>query len=153
MNHELLEITDWVEAARAAKYQPQSLAKLCHCSLRQLELHFDRCCCQPPKRWLLEVKLWEAARFMVEGQDPKMACQNAGFQDLSHFNRKFKEYHGCTPMEFIATFRQREFNERDQAEQMASMEKVRDVAEFDIPFHARALEILSRLPRWRPAAR
>ena len=103
MNRELREIQEWVEVARAAKYQIHALARLCHCSLRQLELHFARCHCKPPQAWLLEVRLWEAVRFLFEGQRVKEASKNAGFKGLCHFYHVFKQYHGCTPLEFLET--------------------------------------------------
>jgi AraC-like DNA-binding protein len=152
MNRELREITDWVGMARAAKYQPQNLARLCHCSLRQLELHFDRCCMMPPEIWLLEVKLWESVRFMIEGQDVKVASQNAGFKDICHFYRRFKEYHGCTPLELLETHRRRRLDTEHTPGQLSSELALDPSVNFDCSNHTTALKTLNQRPVWRPRA-
>ena len=148
MNRELRETQDWVVMARAAKYQIQALATQCHCSLRQLERHFEQCQCQPPEAWLLEVRLWEAARFLIEGQAPKETSDNAGFKDVSHFYHAFKQYHGCTPLEFLGIYRQREL-ERQCQSPPASVGENRDVtAPIEIDVHENALAVLNSRPQW-----
>ena len=91
MNRDLREIRDWVGLARTAKYKAKTLAQLCHCSLRLLELHFECCWCKPPESWLREVRLWESVRLMMDGQAPKAAAGNTGFKDLSHFYHRFRD--------------------------------------------------------------
>ncbi len=136
--------------ARAAKYRSQALARLCHCSLRQLERHFEQCQCQPPQEWLLEVRLWEAARFLIEGQAPKEASQNAGFKDLCHFYRKFTQYHGCTPLEFLEIYRQRELERKRTCQQLFPDEDPDMQAQFEVPVYENTLGILNRRPQWHP---
>lgn len=52
MNRNLREIEDWVDLARAAKYQLGPMAERCHSSLREVERHFEECRCLPPEAWI-----------------------------------------------------------------------------------------------------
>lgn len=51
--------------------------------------------------WIHEVQVSEACRLLSRTGQPIMAvAAEAGFENLSHFNRIFKRLRGCTPREF-----------------------------------------------------
>ncbi|MDA1278208.1 MAG: helix-turn-helix domain-containing protein [Verrucomicrobia bacterium] len=122
------------------------MRKLCDCSLRGLQRHFEQCHCKPPRAWLMEVKLWDAARLLEEGLDVKEISLNCGFKDVSHFYHRFKMYHGCTPIQFFEIHQQRESVRRESLRN-AFLNEESDAAErLQQPKYARALEILNRSP-------
>lgn len=94
-------IVDWSKAAVTAKYNAERLARLQVVSLSQLRRYFLRRFGKPPQFWLDEMRLCRALKVLFEGASVKEAAFELAFCHPSHFCRKFKAYHGCTPGEFI----------------------------------------------------
>lgn len=59
----------------------------------------------PMRRYLLWVRLTEAARFLMEGMNLTDAAHAAGFSDSAHFSRTFKENFGFVPSQFFGQWR------------------------------------------------
>ena len=55
----------------------------------------------PLRRYILWVRLTEAARFLMEGMNLTDAAHAAGFADSAHFSRTFKENFGFVPSLFF----------------------------------------------------
>lgn len=98
---------DRIFAERAAEYirrhlgdelTPQSLADALHVSLRTLQRHLRDGLDTSPQELLLAIRLEAAAERL---RDPTRRIQEVafdlGFQDLSHFSRRFRAAYGCTP--------------------------------------------------------
>lgn len=51
----------------------------------------------PPHRYLLRVRLDEAARGLRQGASVTDACFASGFQNLSYFIRAFRQRFGISP--------------------------------------------------------
>ncbi|AVP95796.1 hypothetical protein C7S18_00650 [Ahniella affigens] len=98
---------DRIFAERAADYvrrhvsdelTPQSLADALHVSLRTLQRHLRDGLDTSPQELLLAIRLEAAAERL---RDPARRIQEVafdlGFQDLSHFSRRFRAAYGCTP--------------------------------------------------------
>jgi AraC-like DNA-binding protein len=147
MNRRIHGIKDWVGAARSVNYNVEALARLCDCSLRRLQRHFEQCHCKPPQAWLMEVRLWDSVRFLTEGRDPKEISLDCGFKDLSHFYRRFKRYHGCTPLEYLSIRRRREIARQQSLRDAFPGNENSAMKILRIREDTRALEILNRLPR------
>ncbi|MCF7762516.1 MAG: AraC family transcriptional regulator [Verrucomicrobia bacterium] len=146
MNRRIHGIKDWVGAARSANYNVEALAKLCDCSIRRLQRHFEQCQCKPPQAWLMEVRLWDSVRFLTEGRDPKEISLDCGFKDLCHFYRRFKRYHGCTPLEYLSIRRQRNAASLQRLLEVFPDSDFSPVELAPLPEDARALAILNRGP-------
>jgi AraC-like DNA-binding protein len=101
-------ITDWVEMAKFTRYESAGLAKLCLVSPSQLRRYFMATLGKSPQRWLNELRLWHGAALLCSGLPLKQVAYELNFADQSHFCHRFKEYHGCTPFEFVLLYRQRE---------------------------------------------
>jgi AraC-like DNA-binding protein len=54
-----------------------------------------------PGRWLLEKKLNQAKKLLVQTNDPVASVAfDSGFENTAHFSRAFKQKTGATPLEF-----------------------------------------------------
>ncbi|MBI4658906.1 MAG: AraC family transcriptional regulator [Verrucomicrobia bacterium] len=98
---QLERITDWALLAQKAHYHANELARLNRISQRQLERYFIEHFGRPPQLWLNELRLIKAAVYLASGRRVKEVALELGFQNVSHFSRKFKDYHGCRPMQFL----------------------------------------------------
>ena len=54
----------------------------------------------PPHRYLMQVRLKEAARQLRQGASVTEACLNSGFSNLSHFIRLFRRCYGASPARY-----------------------------------------------------
>jgi AraC family transcriptional regulator, exoenzyme S synthesis regulatory protein ExsA len=87
----------WRERALAARGSVAELARECHVSTRQLERYFRKKRGVRPIRWLNELRLLRALELIGEGLSVKEAGAMLGYQDLSHFTKAFKSFHGKLP--------------------------------------------------------
>ena len=106
-NSQLERITDWAPLAHEARYRAAELAKLNHISLRQLERFFMEHFRRPPQDWLDELRLIKAAVLLVSGHRVKEIAPTLGFSQVSHFSRRFGQYFGCRPVQFVRIHDQR----------------------------------------------
>lgn len=114
MKHSHLDlIQDWPTRARSARYSCATLAGKCCVSDRHLRRYILQEFGRTPHDLLSQLRLWDAARLLCEGNRIKEVTFDLGFDNSANFCRAFKEYHGCTPSEFVrfAQQRQRDFLE------------------------------------------
>ncbi len=91
---------NWIDLARASGYTTADLAGRTGVSPRTLRRHFIHSFRRPPQEWIDELRLWDAAKLACEGHQIKEIAWILKFKSVSHFCRRFKQYHGCTPSEF-----------------------------------------------------
>ena len=106
-NSQLERISDWAPLAQEARYRAAELAKLTRVSLRQLERFFMEHFRRPPQDWLDELRLIKAAVLLVSGHRVKEIAPTLGFRQVSHFSRRFVQYFGCRPIQFMRVHDQR----------------------------------------------
>ncbi|RMD82206.1 MAG: AraC family transcriptional regulator [Lentisphaerae bacterium] len=77
------------------------LARACHMSLRNFQLHFRRCTGQSPQAFLIHCRL-QAAVTLLRGTDLPIAeiAYQCGFGSLSSFNRAFRSQFRKSPREY-----------------------------------------------------
>src|SRR6476620_5857038 len=90
----------WESLATAAGYNANSLASLCHVSVRQLQRQFRRTLGRTPQDWLDERRLAAAEILLRRGYQVKRVAFDLGFKQSSHFCRQFKIQTQLTPSEF-----------------------------------------------------
>ena len=98
---QLERIADWALLAQEARYRASEMARLKQISLRQLERNFLQHFSRPPLDWLDELRLIKAAILLVGGRRVKEVAGALGFSTVSHFSRRFEQYHGCRPVQFV----------------------------------------------------
>ena len=113
MSH-LDAIKDWEKKAKAAGYDANDMATLCSVSSSQLRRYFASAFGISPQRWLNELRLWHAARILCSGYYVKEVARLLGFADTAQLCHQFKASCGCTPLEYV--FRYRERNHHDLGE-------------------------------------
>jgi AraC family transcriptional regulator len=105
--HQLDWYAERIDAARglldqdyASQHSLVSLAR----SVGMSTFHFDRLFAElvgvPPHRYLLRVRLDEAARRLHEGASVTEACFATGFNNLSYFIRAFRSRFGIPPSKY-----------------------------------------------------
>lgn len=61
---------------------------------------------------IMSLRLWMAGKLLLETDEPiTNICFEAGFNNISNFNRMFLRYNGLTPTEYRKTARQRNFSQ------------------------------------------
>jgi len=76
-------------------------ARACGVSAAHLSRLFNRFDTEPPKSFLLRLKMNHAAELILRGSLPvKAAAAQVGFDDPYHFSRCFKRVHGVPPSRF-----------------------------------------------------
>jgi len=93
-------IKDWEELAAAANFKVSRLAKLCCCSVRQLERYFAQTQRQSPHEWLHEVRMQRAVELLRDKTPVKQVAYMLGYRQPSHFMHDFKRYYGVSPRKF-----------------------------------------------------
>jgi transcriptional regulator GlxA family with amidase domain len=99
MNRKLLEITNWSERARAAKWCVAELAKHCGVSVSILERHFWAATRECPQLWLVADRLNRAPALLALGFSVKEVSDQLLYKSQHHFSRAFKQHHGYAPSE------------------------------------------------------
>lgn len=106
-SHQLAWYFERVEAARALmdeEYQSShslaSLARLAGMSPFHFARIFQELTGTPPHRYLLKVRLAQAAARLRDGAGVTQTCFATGFTNLSHFIRLFRRTYGLTPSQF-----------------------------------------------------
>jgi AraC-like DNA-binding protein len=90
-------VTDWLEKARLAGYNPGQLARICGVSATQLRRFFQAQMQKSPRNWLNELRLQEASIMLVQGASVKEVSADLKFSDSAHFCHEFKRRFHCTP--------------------------------------------------------
>jgi AraC-like DNA-binding protein len=94
-------VANWPLHARKARYNSIKLAALCSVSSSSLQRYFIRVFGRSTQEWLNELRLWHCMKELWKGDQIKRVALEFGFCDSAHFCKRFKEYHGCTPTEFL----------------------------------------------------
>jgi len=97
----------WTEAARSGRYHVEAMARILGLSARQL---LRQCTAEyscPMKEALTHCQMAEAVGMLSERGNVKALALVAGFQDVGRFRKRFKDYFGVTPFEFVQRRRYR----------------------------------------------
>jgi AraC-like DNA-binding protein len=90
-----------VEERLADKLSIKEVAKVANCSERHLRRIFKEALGMSPKRWLLQRRLQRAALLLTQTDLPiKLVADKCGFEDLSLFNRHFRQRFGQPPTQY-----------------------------------------------------
>ena len=99
MTSHLDPIRDWPLLAKQAKYRAPALARLVHCSDRQLARFFAEHFRESPHAALNEIRLQEAHRRLLQERPMiKELAEELGFKSASHFSQAFKKRFGISPL-------------------------------------------------------
>jgi AraC-like DNA-binding protein len=101
----LLEIHDWPERARQARFHASELAGQCGVSRRELERFFRDYVGQSPQRWLDDRRQHELEEWLKSDLPIKELSFNLGYKQPSHLTRQFREVHGMPPSEWRESHR------------------------------------------------
>jgi AraC-like DNA-binding protein len=105
-------IRNWPQLAAEARYNSVLLAQLCGVSGSQLRRYFAAKFSLTPCDWMRELRLWRAARLLCSGRTLKEVVWELSYSDKSLLCRQFKEYHGCSPSEFVRLYGDRQLPAR-----------------------------------------
>jgi AraC-like DNA-binding protein len=95
-------ISDWLERAKIAEYDIRKLADLCQVSPSQLWRYWKARFRKTPRQWLLELQLWQAARWLCTSEDSvKYISAELHFNSECRLCRLFKRYFGCTTSQYV----------------------------------------------------
>lgn len=112
----------WLELARWARYRVGRLASIFGFSVRQLERDFTECG-MSPQSWLEQVRVWQAARLLEMGEQPKNLPGRLAFGSASGFWRTFRRRLRCTPGNYLACASRRRSR---AAERLKSRRSIRE---------------------------
>lgn len=104
MSKRLKRILDWEVLARAADYDPGTMAAMCPISLRQLERHFRLHFQKTPRQWARELRCRIARELVVRGYSNKAIVSELGFGSEPHFCHEFKKIYGVSPQTFAPLY-------------------------------------------------
>lgn len=97
------QVLRMVEENYANHLTVQAVAEECCCSPSHFMRFFKAAVGVPFVEYLNEYRLGMAARMLLETDTPVLdTAQNAGFENISYFNRCFKRKYGCTPRDYRA---------------------------------------------------
>ncbi|HEX6335312.1 MAG TPA: AraC family transcriptional regulator, partial [Flavisolibacter sp.] len=76
-------------------------ARLCHRSLSSYKRDFIQAFGCPPGKWLLERRVNHASKLIRDTARPiQDIVQESGFANHAHFDRVFRKYFGCAPLQY-----------------------------------------------------
>src|SRR6185369_5035165 len=100
MNRRRAAVEQWETLARAADFQPATMANLCRISLRQLERIFSEQFQKTPGAWTRQLQCRLAQELIASGYSTKAAAAELKFADQSHFCHEFRKVFGASPQAF-----------------------------------------------------
>ena len=96
--HELQAPIDHINRHFAGEVSIEALARACNLSLSALERRFRKHLGKTPHQYLVEVRLENARRLLLETEKPLgVIALETGFADHSHFTRAFNRRYEQTP--------------------------------------------------------
>jgi AraC-like DNA-binding protein len=107
VNGRLGKITHWETAARAANFDPATLAAICFVSPRQLQRFFKQRFRTTPRQWLRELQCRLGRDLISRGYSTKAAAAELKFATAAHFCREFKKGFGVPPQSFAPGYEER----------------------------------------------
>jgi len=93
----LERISNWEQLAEAACFSAAALADRCGVSRRHLERHIRFIYAKSLGGWLLDLRLRQACRLLMQGWSVKETAYSTGFRQVSHFSRCFKNRYKIVP--------------------------------------------------------
>ena len=101
MSHHLEWIPDWEGLARKARHKAADMARISHCSLRQLErfFHEERDCC--PHEWLIGTRLRHAVELFEQHKTNKEVAPVVGLKSASNLCHFFRQTTGMSPSRYV----------------------------------------------------
>ena len=101
MSHHLERIPDWESAARTAQHKAAEMARISHCSLRQLErfFHEERDC--SPHEWLSGTRLRHAVELFDLRMTNKEVAAVVGLKSASNLCHFFRKTTGMSPAQYL----------------------------------------------------
>lgn len=95
------DLREVVETHYASPIRLEDLAYLSGRSLSSFKRDFQQTFNVPPATWIREKRLNKAKEMLeTSGMTVSEICYALGFENVSHFSRIFKQYHGTMPSSF-----------------------------------------------------
>lgn len=92
-----IEIRDWPELAREAKWSALAMAKECGVSVRTLHRHFLKHMGKNTRTWLTEQRRQKALDLLYNGSSVKETAGVLNYAQPNNFTRQFKCQTGNCP--------------------------------------------------------
>jgi len=101
----MLSVQRWLEGQIAAPVTVAAMARYAGCSARSLLRRFARATGLSPHQYLQQIRIERARGFLERGQLPVgEVAYRVGYQDISAFNRVFRQLTGLTPSAYRKRF-------------------------------------------------
>ncbi|MCB0650260.1 MAG: helix-turn-helix domain-containing protein [Saprospiraceae bacterium] len=79
----------------------EDVAQLLNMSISAFSHFFKKYTNKSFSQFLIDVRIGHACKLLLEtDEDVRQVCYNSGFNNVANFNRLFKKYRSCTPLEF-----------------------------------------------------
>jgi AraC-like DNA-binding protein len=97
---------DYIRKHYQQPFTIDDLAEISHLSVSALERRFKKYLSKTPKKFIVEVRLENARRLLVESNiSIAQVCEETGFTDHSYFSKQFKTFFGELPSDFRNNYR------------------------------------------------
>ena len=84
----------------------EDYARLCRRSLSSFKRDFQKYYGKAPGKWLVERRLERARSLLLStAKTVQEICYESGFENSSHFSRKFKAVYGVAPLQYRSEHR------------------------------------------------
>jgi len=100
VSHSMQQVRDYIEAYYAQNLSLSELAALVGVKPLRLLRNFRKEIGLPPHAYLLQVRIEQARRMLLDGKAIADVALDTGFADQSHFTRHFKRSVGVTPGQY-----------------------------------------------------
>jgi AraC-like DNA-binding protein len=98
----LTSVLSYIEQFYAMPLDIDALAKQACMSRSRFYVEFKKQLDCTPAEYQQQVRLKKAADMIRKGHSISETCYDTGFNDLSHFSRRFTKFYGSTPRQFQA---------------------------------------------------
>ena len=95
------QITEHVHNRLDTPPKIDELAKIAGMSRSRFSQRFKELAGQPPQQWIMDTRINEAQRLMMEGALLSQVAQETGFADQAHFSRCFRRATGIPPGRWV----------------------------------------------------
>lgn len=96
----------YLEANLNAPLEIDTLCRIACMSRSKLYTEFKQQLGCSPGEFHQQLKLKKAANALKSGASVTVACYDSGFNDLSHFSRRFTQFYNCSPSQFRAKYQE-----------------------------------------------
>jgi len=102
----LTAVVQYLETNSAQPLDIETLCRTACMSRSKLYIEFKKQLGCSPSEYLHQLRLKTSAEALRAGNTVTQACYDAGFNDLSHFSRRFTQFFSCTPSQYRAKYQQ-----------------------------------------------